>query len=324
MNSALSPREIQARLRSGATLAEVAEAAGVDEEAILGFAGPVLAEREHIASLALTSTVRRRGESSTHRRLGELVKERLQQRSVDADKIEWDSWRQQDMRWRVVGTLEDDAGGRRAEFVFDHRSRYSVADNEDARWMIGEEPPGAEKEQENTVDFDDELALLRATREERPETVDSPGDDVPGASLMHDDFEDTSDLDTLYDMLSGISEDSVRIYTGLDDDAEAPESDDVEQPDDEAEQESETTPESEPEPEPTPDPSDEGDSADDEPTVERRIVEDDIVEDKVREPVQDSLVDDPQAEPEPKPKKRRRRAHVPSWDEIMFGGPKKK
>ena len=49
MESALSPREIQTRLRSGATLAEVAAEAGVDEARLEGFAKPVLAEREHIA-----------------------------------------------------------------------------------------------------------------------------------------------------------------------------------------------------------------------------------------------------------------------------------
>ena len=44
-----------------------------------------------------------------------------------------------------------------------------------------------------------------------------PGDDVPTDSF--DDGPATSELDDLYDMLSGVSEDSVRIYVGLDDEA---------------------------------------------------------------------------------------------------------
>nr|WP_297741224.1 septation protein SepH [uncultured Tessaracoccus sp.] len=308
MNSALSPREIQARIRGGESVGDVARDAGVEVSAIEGFAGPVLAEREFMVSNALKSTIRRRGEQA-HRRLGELVSERLQQRGLDADAILWDAWRQEDLRWRVIGILGDEAGNRTAEFLFDHKRRFSVADNADARWMIGEELPDAEGQDENTVDFDDELALLRATREASQPAPASPGDDVPVADAMHDSHEDTSSLDELYDMLSGISEDSVRIYTGLiEPDAPAApqeasgveEATPTEQP--------LTVEEEEPAPEPTP-PK--------EPVDTQR---------SVPEPVQESLVDDPEDEAQKpkqkKPRKRRGRAHVPSWDEIMFGGPK--
>ncbi|SDL74807.1 septation protein SepH [Tessaracoccus oleiagri] len=312
MNSALTPREIQARIRSGATLAEVAVEAGVEESAIEGFAGPVLAEREHIVTRALASTVRRRGEGSSHRRLGELVRERLQQRGIDADRIEWDSWRQEDLRWRVVGTLADDAGARTAEFVFDHKARFSIADNTDARWMIGEQAPGAPQEEEPTVDFDDELALIRATSEKRTHVPDAPGDDVPTAHGMYDDFEDTSELDALYDMLSGISEDSVRIYTGFDEPAGpiAPVAEDA------YEAEDEDTDADEP-PAVTPVVADEEPPA----PAKQQTAGGRPAQEPITEPVQDSLVEEvAEEEPRPKPRKRRR-AHVPSWDEIMFGGP---
>ena len=313
MNSALSPREIQARIRGGESVGDVARDAGVDVSDIEGFAGPVLAEREFMVTNALKSSIRRRGEQS-HRRLGELVSERLQQRGLDADAIVWDAWRQEDLRWRVVGILGDDAGTRTAEFLFDHKRRFSVADNADARWMIGEQLPDADGQDENTVDFNDELALLRATREEAQQAPASPGDDVPVADAMHDGHEDTSSLDELYDMLSGISEDSVRIYTGLSE-PEVTE----EQPESAAEDErpakDETAVEEEPavEEESAPEPTPEEKPADPQP--------------KVSEPVQDSLVDDTEGEaPKPKekkPRKRRGRAHVPSWDEIMFGGPRR-
>lgn len=356
MSSALSPREIQARIRSGASPAQVAAAAGVDESTIEGFAGPVLAEREFMATSALGATIRRRGEQS-HRRLGELVAERLQQRGIDADEILWDAWRQEDLKWRIVGIIGDDAGTRTAEFVFDHKARYSVADNREARWMIGEQLPGAEREDENTIDLDDELALVRATKESPREDVpDAPGDDVPSASAMHDQHEDTSELDALYDMLSGISEDSVRIYTGFEEEESvALEEADRERERDRAadgrEAEQEALPEAEepadddsgqeqsgqddvaddaevtePEPEAeeatvgeVPELNADADLGDDEPT---RVV-DYTAEEPVTEPVQDWLVEDPEAKPAPKPKKKRRRASVPSWDEIMFGGPTK-
>ncbi len=222
MDNALSPREIQARIRGGDTVAAISEESGMDLDRVEVFAGPVLAEREHIATAALSATIRRRGEAGSHRRLGELIAHRLRSRGLDADDVTWDAWRQPDLKWRVVGRLgTDEAEARVAEFIYDAKGRYSVADNLDARWMIGEEAPGAAPEEENTVDFQDELALVRAVQGgDRPA---APGDDVPEPDLMHDGNEDTSQLDRLYDMLSGISEDSVRIYTGFFDDAPSPE-----------------------------------------------------------------------------------------------------
>ena len=314
MNSALSPREIQARIRGGESVGDVARDAGVDVSDIEGFAGPVLAEREFMVTNALKSTIRRRGEQS-HRRLGELVGERLQQRGLDADAIVWDAWRQEDLRWRVVGILGDDAGTRTAEFLFDHKRRFSVADNADARWMIGEQLPDAAGQDENTVDFNDELALLRATREETQQAPAAPGDDVPVADAMHDGHEDTSSLDELYDMLSGISEDSVRIYTGLSEP-------DTTEEQSEAVAEEQLPADDEGSVEEAPPVEEEGAISSEAPSNEEPA----DPQPKVSEPVQDSLVDDPEGEaPKPKekkPRKRRGRAHVPSWDEIMFGGPR--
>ncbi len=275
MDSALSPREIQTRIRGGATLAEVAAEAGVDQARIEGFALPVIAEREHMTATALTCAVRRRGDSG-HRRLGEIITERLQARGLDADEIAWDSWREPDRRWRVIGVLEHTE--RRAEFIFDLQGRFSIADNADARWMIGEELAGAKTpDEENTVDFNDEFALVRATAQ--PETPPAvPGDDVPTDPFAQGPA--TSELDDLYDMLSGVSEDSVRIYVGAEDD-------------------------------------------DDEPTNEVPVAEEEVTPEPVTEPSQESLI--PGEEPENtarQSRKSRRRAPVPSWDEIMFGGPR--
>lgn len=145
MDNALSPREIQARIRGGDTVAAISEGIG-HGPCPRGqvFAGPVLAEREHIATAALSATIRRRGEAGSHRRLGELIAHRLRSRGLDADDVTWTCWRQPDLKWRVVGRLgTDEAEARVAEFIYDAKGRYSAADNLDARWMIGEEAPGA-------------------------------------------------------------------------------------------------------------------------------------------------------------------------------------
>lgn len=350
MDNALTPREIQTRIRSGASAADVAEESGWELSRIEAFAGPVLAEREHMASAAQTASIRRRGESGSHRKLGDLIFQRLTARGIDADTVEWDAWRQPDLKWRVVATLTTDESPspRVAEFIYDAKARFSLADNKDARWMIGEEAKGGSSvEDENTVDFHDELALVRAVTQPEPPEVD-----VPSAELMQGTNDDTSQLDRLYDMLSGISEDSVRIYTGILDDVigeppvglvvddatgeilddglapaqeAAVESTVVEEimveeivtevivteetvaeemvAVDEAPEPVVETPEPVAETEPTPDPEAE------EPTIEVSL---------------DEMTGELQLDQAPKKKPtraRKRRASVPSWDEIMFGGP---
>lgn len=311
MESSLSPREIQARIRAGASVEEVAAESGSPQERVQVFASPVLAEREHIARTALGATVRRRGDATAHRRLHEIISDRLLARNIDPDDVTWDAWREPDLRWRVVGTLDNEANERRGEFLFDTKARFSVADNTDARWMIGEERSfDGDPDSENTVDFDDELALVRATQSSLPEPSIIPGDEVPVDEDTYPEGPLTSELDDLYDMLSGVSEDSVRIYVGLEDDEEpAP-----------AEPETATEVDSE-----SPDREHE-----DQISTQQDVAElvDDLFHEEtseqsedITEPQQDSLIDET-PEPPPAPKKtRRRRAQVPSWDEIMFGGP---
>jgi hypothetical protein len=65
-SSDLSPRQIQARLRSGGTIADVANEAGVEEEWIIRFAAPIIAEQARVVEQAqgLTFTKPRVGPSS--------------------------------------------------------------------------------------------------------------------------------------------------------------------------------------------------------------------------------------------------------------------
>ena len=70
----LSPREIQARIRAGATTQEVADSAGLPVERVRRYEGPVLAEREHVAEQARSTRVGRDAGAPT---LGDLVTDRL-------------------------------------------------------------------------------------------------------------------------------------------------------------------------------------------------------------------------------------------------------
>jgi hypothetical protein len=208
MDSSLSPRDIQARIRAGASLAEVAEVAGLPPERVERFAAPVLAEREHLAGLAVAAPVRRRGETSAHRNLRVPVADRLLKRGVDVDSITWDAYRLEDGRWAVTADYRLEDSDRHATFTFDQRGRFSVAGDDEARWLIGEEPPAAvrtgrrEAADEPTVDLSDELALVRATQEtdrvpdQGAEQVDETGDEqgrtpVVLAEVVHEQTEMT-------------------------------------------------------------------------------------------------------------------------------------
>src|SRR5690242_17360560 len=119
MESALSPREIQTRIRSGESLEDVAKVAGIPMDRVERFAAPVIAEREYVASQAMASSVRRRGETSGHRKLRTVVTERLLGRGVDIDTLVWDSYRMEDGHWRVTADYRVGDTDRHAEFVYD-------------------------------------------------------------------------------------------------------------------------------------------------------------------------------------------------------------
>lgn len=172
MSNALTPREIQQRIRSGESMQALVEDSGMPLEKVEVFAAPVLAEREHIAATALGNVVRKLGESSNHRTLHQVTQERLQQRGLDADDVVWDAWRIAERKWIVQGTWEAGATTHQADFKYDQMGRFSVAANEDARWLLGENETLRvarrahqaidDPDHEPTVDFTDEFALVDA------------------------------------------------------------------------------------------------------------------------------------------------------------------
>jgi hypothetical protein len=145
MESALRPRDIQARIRAGENPEAVAEIAQVPVERIMGYAVPVIAERQHIAERAQRSAVRRKNAEGPGQLLGEAVAERLRSRNVDPETCEWDAWRREDGKWTVSARYSGEGGERTGRFVYDALSRYTLADDDDARWLVGERVAEREK-----------------------------------------------------------------------------------------------------------------------------------------------------------------------------------
>ena len=143
MDSALRPRDIQARIRAGATAEQVAEAAGSTVEKIMPYAGPVLAERAHVAERAQKSSLRRRasegsGSLGGGRTLAEAVSWQLRSHNVDPDTVEWDAHRRDDGRWTVTGLFETAERAGVATYTFDVPGNYSTLEDDDARWLVGD------------------------------------------------------------------------------------------------------------------------------------------------------------------------------------------
>jgi hypothetical protein len=134
----LRPRDIQARIRAGASAEQVARAAGVSVDRVRRFEGPVLAEREHIATLAQKSTVRRPGLDVRPMTLGDTLEERLGTIGVKPEGLSWDSWRRDDGRWVVQVAYNQIECTRIARYLYDPRARSVVADNDEGRWLTGE------------------------------------------------------------------------------------------------------------------------------------------------------------------------------------------
>ena len=139
LESQLTPREIQTRIRAGGGIDEVAAAAGISTDRVERYATPVLAEREHVTDQARLAPARRASGGNAPR-LGELVDARLAEQKVALDSVHWDAWRGDEERWSVHLTYLSGARERVAEWTFDTRGRVLSAANEEARWLVDESP----------------------------------------------------------------------------------------------------------------------------------------------------------------------------------------
>ena len=136
---ALTPREIQARIRAGADVAGLAAQTGTSEERIMAFAVPVLQERAHIAVRARATLVRR---ATGVGALDDVIVARLQPLGVTLLETHWDSRRLDDGRWEIRLSYDTKEGGRIATWLFDAKAAVISPLDDEAHWLMGE-PPAA-------------------------------------------------------------------------------------------------------------------------------------------------------------------------------------
>lgn len=322
MAMALTPREIQQRIRSGATQEEVAAEAGVEVSQIASFVGPALAERGFYLQQAKAAPLRRAGQTAGHRPLEAVVIENL--RRIEETEVEWDAFQLERRRWVISLSLF--TVGRQAEFIYEQTGRFSIAHNRDAQWLIGdidENSPSPQliPDSPKTIPTGTEASPVLSHTEPIPVPADltnepyeptiglvPPGDDDAELSDITDAFSEAefrevngvldiddkqSNTDVIYEILSTLNEDSVRLYAGLVDQQKnsAP-----------ANASASATPTVA-----APSASNAQIPGISTPTRPIRTPEN-------PETTQPALIDAPAKPP------RKKRASIPSWDEIMFGG----
>ena len=340
MDSALRPRDIQARIRAGETPEQVAAAAQTSLEKVMTYASPVLAERAHVADRAQRASVRRKAGEGPARVLSEAVAERLRGRNLDPGSVEWDAWRREDGRWTLVADYRSGERARHAEFVFDAPGRYVVAEDDEARWLVGE-PTASKGPQPRATPGPRRLSSV-GDHDELPlgeDAIEMVAEDPPvtAAPVLQDqdlDADDVAPEDVPEDAApeDAVREDAPGGGAAGAPDASAPEEVRAGTPDADwmATQASERPARHQPAPDPLEHPVELGSEADgpvgpdevpSQPATDGQLVTD---EPAAAEPLAEAAAEPPADEPGTprKSAKKNRRPSVPSWDEIMFGGGK--
>ena len=216
LESRISPREIQNRVRGGESGEHVAQTAGVPLERVLRFVGPVLREREHVADQARRARLGGTGGPSSL--LGDLVARSAQRRGIDEDLVTWDSARREDHTWVVtvgwpdgttaVWTLDlmrhqaspVDAAARRISGVLEDAAASDAGETINRDFPdFADSPEFARFDADDTVDITESDNVHPFVPRAVPDTADT--DDV-------DDAEDADDAELAGAQLPGLGEDA--------------------------------------------------------------------------------------------------------------------
>lgn len=179
----LSPREIQARVRAGASPEVVAAETGWPLDRVERYAGPPLAERGYVADQARAAEVRRTRGPVT---LDDTVADAMAKAGRSANEVTWDAWRREDGTWVVtatapgaVATWTYDLTGRRVHPLDDSARRLMGADVAPTATPAPEERPRLVSVPDQAPESTEPPVSTRATDREtvalaRPESTPEP------------------------------------------------------------------------------------------------------------------------------------------------------
>lgn len=190
----MSPREIQALVREGLSVAEICELGALPPGRVSVLAHPIIAEREHMARRAQALVMGREVGSLT---LDELVTSRLVARGVNISEITWDTVRKPSAAWTLTLDFTEDGVTRRATWTLDLERKTVEANDDEARSLSEHQvttvkPPALPAANPSTARIDDVLAALDAQRGtpqpipsiEEIVDIDEEGDEDPSVDPL--------------------------------------------------------------------------------------------------------------------------------------------
>jgi len=128
----LRPRDLQARLRAGASAEELAEESGLPVEHVQRYEWPVVAERNHAVEQVRAHRLPGDDETST---LGEVADKRLAARGVTSAEAHWSARRDGSAPWVVEVRFSAGDRDRSARWTYDPKGRVVTPLDDEARWL---------------------------------------------------------------------------------------------------------------------------------------------------------------------------------------------
>jgi hypothetical protein len=169
----ISVKEIQRRLRAGDAPEVIAREGNTTVDKVARFSGPILQEREYILTQARSAGLRK---DSTRLDISFLdaVIGKLVPRGVDADDLNWNTWRLPDATWHIELHFPNRDGNGIATWNFDTSRRTINPTDDNGAWLIGEEAPA------RVID----PGFITA-ESNHPSRIEAPARvDLPGASSL--------------------------------------------------------------------------------------------------------------------------------------------
>ncbi len=178
VNETISIKEIQRRLRAGELAEELARENNISIEKIERFSGPILQERIYIIDQAQQVAIRKESGREPVNLLG-VVLSRLAPRNIDLADLSWNTWRHEDSSWTIELHYPNTNGIGIAQWNFDATRRTLTSMDENARWMMGDEPTPRQMPTPGLVYSDSNHPALR---EETP----APAPEVPRLAVIRE------------------------------------------------------------------------------------------------------------------------------------------